>query len=726
MNTKLLVVAFGLMVAGTDKIFGQEKIQPCNTYAAMEERFAADPEGKKQYEVVQKQFQTAYEEQVQNQSANKTTAVTLTVPVVFHILHQGGPENVSDAACIAALQQVNEDFARLGADTAGIFTPFKNLYVNSDIKFMLAKKDINGNCINGIVRHFDAKTNWSQATANSGSTAGNAYWAYTWNPTRYLNIYIVANIVPQSTVTGNGIIVGYTYRPGTWASQNPHDAIVYRFNYLGAGAPGYDARSLTHEIGHWLNLAHTFGNTNNPGVVCSDDGIADTPPTKGNFAICPASSTNPAILCNSGATVYYQNVQNIMDYSSCARNFTQGQTTAMRTSLGLSTSGRNNLGTVSNLSSSFTDVNGPGLCAPRAEFLSTSGTYTVCQGGSLNLKDFSSNAVITGYQWSGGAGVVFAAPTASITLATFNTLGVVDVTLTVSNGQGSSSKVRSVTVLSGAAAITGPYSESFEGAGVPAGWSTDITPSTATGWQITPDASYHLAKSFYIDGPTADGGMIALLQMPIIDLLNNPGAGFTFAYAYARKSSTFNDFFRVQFSKDCGASWSDVVARNASTMASESGGVQADAFVPTADQWKVIDVVADFPGWYNFTNSASVLIRFSFEEASAGGGNNFYLDAVNFSTIAGINALTKSLKLSLYPNPSSGETNLKFTLNDPAAISLQVVDLLGKEIQPTTTYQMGAGDQNLVVNKDNKLAKGVYFVNLSVNGAKVSRKLLID
>jgi hypothetical protein len=99
---------------------------------------------------------------------------------------------------------------------------------------------------------------------------------------------------------------------------------------------------------------------------------------------------------------------------------------------------------------------------------------------------------------------------------------------------------------------------------------------------------------------------------------------------------------------------------------------------------------------------------------------------VNFSTIAGINALTKSLKLSLYPNPSSGETNLKFTLNDPAAISLQVVDLLGKEIQPTTTYQMGAGDQNLVVNKDNKLAKGVYFVNLSVNGAKVSRKLLID
>jgi len=158
---------------------------------------------------------------------------------------------------------------------------------------------------------------------------------------------LIKNIIPQGSVVGGGIIVGYTYKPGTWSAGASQDAIVYNYGFLS----GLDARSLSHEIGHWFNLSHTFGNTNNPGVTCGDDGLYDTPPTKGNFSSCPSSISGNACAV-SGNTVWaagQQNVENIMDYSSCPKNFTMDQTTAMRTALASAISNRQNLWQNANL-----------------------------------------------------------------------------------------------------------------------------------------------------------------------------------------------------------------------------------------------------------------------------------------------------------------------------------------------------------------------------------------
>ncbi len=730
MKKQVTILSLGLALTGYNLGFSQQtKIQPCNTYAAMEEHFALHPEARTNYEASQKTLHQAYTDYTANKAANKTAAPVYTVPVVFHILHQGGPENISDAACIAALQQINNDYSRNNADTASIVTQFKSLYINSDIKFMLAKKDPSGNCITGIVRHVDPKTNWSQGSAGASSS----YWPYTWNPTRYLNIYIVANIVPQGTVTGGGVIVGYTYRPGTWPTGNQHDAIVYRYDYLN----GLDARSLSHEVGHWLNLAHTFGNTNNPGVACGSlsggDGLNDTPDTKGNFASCPPSSPNPAYTCTSpdpsNSNLYYQNVQNIMDYSSCPKNFTTDQTNMMRSTLVGVTNGRNNLSTTSNLGVSFTDVDGAGLCAPVAEFLSTTNSYTTCVGGTITMKDFSYNGTISSWQWTAGTGAVIASPNATITGITFNTVGTVTVNLTVSNAQGSSSQVRTVTVINGAPGVSGPYMESFENAGVPTGWSMASIPAAIVTWQQTTNAALDAATSYYIDGPTTAGGRIGQLQMPIVDLLNNPGAVFTFAYAYARKAAGHNDSFKLQMSKDCGGNWTDVVTLNSLVMAMNSGGTTSTPYIPnSSSEWKIVTAsdINSFPFWNTFASSPSVMIRFVFEEAPAGMGNNFYLDAVNFSVPTGVNELTKSIRLNLFPNPTTGEANLKFGLNDASTIKVSVVDLLGKEVLPAVVYNLPAGEQSLAINKEQSLAKGVYFVNISMNGAKMSRKLIIE
>ena len=714
-----LALALLTSVAG----FSQEPHHyPCATYDAMEQHFKANPDARRLYEQAQKTLEQS-RLQAESNAFAKPAATVYTVPVVFHVLHEGGPENISDAAIVAALNQVNADFARTSPDTGSIFAPFKSRYINSDIKFMLAKKDPQGNCINGIVRHLDPKTHWSQSAAQQSF-----YWPYTWDPTKYLNIYIVNEILPQGTVTGGGIIVGYTYIPGTWPTGNAHDAIVYRYSHLSTNFPNPDARSLSHEIGHWLSLPHTFGNTNNPGVVCSDDGISDTPPTKGNFAACPAASTNTNYTCTSpnpsNPANYFQNVENIMDYSSCPKNFTSGQTTAMRNTLASTVSNRQNLWQNNNLI--FTDVNGTIPCAPIAEFLSINGSYTVCAGGNLTMRDYSYNGVITTYQWAADNMATIAASSATQTSINFPLVGVCNVTLYVTNSQGTSMKVRTVTVLDGSPAITGPHFESFENPGLPPDWSVVDVENDSKTWVQTAQVAYHQNYCYFIDGSQQPPGTSDHLQMPMMDVKNNAANVFEFAYAFRRHTSTTSDVLKIQGSRDCGGTWADIVVLPATSMSQNSGGTSTDPFFPNPDEWKVY-TISDHPNWLNYINSTNVLVRFNFVEGTSGYGNNIFVDAIQMRTVndVGVNELTRSLQFGLFPNPTDGVANVNFTLNDAADVKIVVNDILGKEVMVVKNDNLPAGEQSVAINGQQQLGQGIYFVNLSVNGAKMSRKLVI-
>lgn len=720
MKKQLSTLTLGLAMLSSVVGYSQQ-IQPCVTYDAMNQYFATNPQAKAQYEKKQAEFEVTYKNNVANQALNKTAAVQYTIPVVFHILHTGGPENITDAQCIAALAQINSDYAAAGSDFNSIYADFKALYVNSDIKFVLAKKDPSGNCTNGIEHKYDTRTLWDR---NPSGAFSYLYTGITWNPTKYLNIIIVKDIVAAPMQAGT--VVGYTWLPGTWGSGADQDAIVYNYQFLA----GLNARSLSHEIGHWFNLSHTFGNTNNPGVTCGSasggDNVADTPDTKGNFSTCPATGTNSNVVCTSGTTPYYQNVENFMDYSSCPKNFTQGQTTRVRTAAQSATSGRNNLWSAGNLT--FTDVNGTTPCAPIANFLPTT-TFTVCSGGSLTMKDCSYNGVITSYAWSANNGAVIALPSVSQTAISFPNPGTVNVTLTVSNAQGSSTIVKPVTVLNGAPVITNSYFESFEVPTViPTNWVVNNLGGGVT-WAQTGNAGIDGNASVFIDGSQDGAGQVDILQMPIMDVVNYPNNVFSFKYAYARQTATQADILKLQGSLDCGGTWNDIYTFSAGQMASGSGGVSNTPFLPSPSQWKTYDVTNTAALWFNYQSSASVLVRFQFiEDPAAGNGNNLYLDAINISdpTTVGINELTKSIKLNLYPNPTTSETTLKFNLNDASTVKISVVDVLGKEVLPIINTNYTTGEQSIVINKNNTLAKGIYFVNLSINGAKMSRKLVIQ
>src|ERR1044072_4407669 len=135
----------------------------CHTTEKQNEWLNLHPEYRTAFEQHRRKLAELDQQQYKNhyQRAGKTTAAGIyTVPVVFHILHTGTGENISDAQVMDAVQILTRDFNSANADTSNVVVPFKNLIGNAQFDFVLATKDPNGNCTNGIIRHFDPNTDW--------------------------------------------------------------------------------------------------------------------------------------------------------------------------------------------------------------------------------------------------------------------------------------------------------------------------------------------------------------------------------------------------------------------------------------------------------------------------------------------------------------------------------------------------------------------------------------
>ncbi len=269
-----------------------------------------------------------YRQILQNTKSQRSEAV---IPVVVHIIHQNGPENISDAMVIQGLQHLNEAFANSGAfaQTGG---------VNTNIQFCLAQRDELGMPTTGITRHFSALTNLNAETQDAELKA-----LIQWNPLDYLNVYLVNAIT--STSLGDAI-AGYAYYPSSHG--NPEDGIVNEAGLWGSSVD--NSKVHIHEAGHYLGLYHTFTEgCVNQNCLLDGDFVCDTPPD---------NTTEPS-LCNSTANtctsddddLSSQNpfrpeaiggqgdqpdmFQNYMDYGFqlCQNRFTAGQSERMNAAL---------------------------------------------------------------------------------------------------------------------------------------------------------------------------------------------------------------------------------------------------------------------------------------------------------------------------------------------------------------------------------------------------------
>ncbi len=252
----------------------------------------------------------------------------IRIPIVVHIVHNnaagtiGGKDNgnISDDQILSQIRTLNEDYQRK-TGTRG----FNNnpVGVNTGIEFYLATEDPNGSPTNGITRHYyNAKTTFDVFTDDQ--TLANVV---SWPTDRYLNIWVTRfgsnylGIAQFPSTTGiDGLDSGNELLEKT-------DGVFIDYRVFGSGGAVNSnlyrlGRTTTHEVGHWLGLIHTWGDTN-----CGDDYCADTPPAeKGN------QSDNCGPLYSNCTGVRTRNMtENYMDYSpdSCMNIFTKNQSERM-------------------------------------------------------------------------------------------------------------------------------------------------------------------------------------------------------------------------------------------------------------------------------------------------------------------------------------------------------------------------------------------------------------
>lgn len=232
----------------------------------------------------------------------------ITLPVVVHVLYRNATENISIAQIQSQLDVLNDDFRRTNPDADNVWSQA----ADTQIQFCLVTVDPNGNATSGITRKQVTRRDWGTSDDMKRTSTGGVN---PWNTSEYLNMWVV----PQMLNAQGGTILGYAQFPGGSAAT---DGVVMGYNYFGntgaVSAPFDGGRTTTHEVGHFLNLRHIWGDSN-----CGNDFVSDTPTHQTSNSGCPAGRTS------CGSVDMYQNY---MDYSNdvCMNLFTQGQTNRMR------------------------------------------------------------------------------------------------------------------------------------------------------------------------------------------------------------------------------------------------------------------------------------------------------------------------------------------------------------------------------------------------------------
>jgi PKD repeat protein len=644
-------------------------------------------------------------------------ATIYKIPVVFHVLHMNGVENISDEQILDALALLNRDYRKQNPDTATVHPDFLGMPADIEIEFVLATKAPNGTCFKGITRtyntiSYDGSDGGNQVDA---IVAGNDVYQGQWPGNKYMNVFICGEI---------GGAAGYTYNPAGWGATQMTNGIWVLHDYVGSiGTSGIGtSRTLTHEVGHWLNLSHTWGSNNNPGTAASctgnGDQVQDTPTCIGVSACLLNANT-----CNNDNAYWgfdiRDNVENYMDYSYCSKMFTEGQRTRMRTALQSTNTGRANLWTTANLAA--VGANGV-LYLCKAEF--TADKTTICNGDEIVFSDDSYNVAnswtwtitpATGWSYSNGTSATSQNPT-----IVFDTPGLYTIQLTSSDGTLSDSEIKNnfIHVLNSASSL--PFWEGFEDYSSLSNiqeWDV-FSSSSNNAWTIESTTGYSGIKCAKLVNFGQGTANVDELTSSQIDLSTVPATGtvtLSFRYAYRKVLTANYEYFKVFISGDCGADW---IQRKTIQGNQLSSITSATSWTPSSQaDWVTVHMTNVTSNY--FTDKFRVLFRFEGE-----GGNNIYLDDINLYNGSPSNDLVTGLtdqvfisQLEMYPNPADDELNVSFNLPSADDLTISIVDLSGKSVQKHLIKAKGG--KNLAMLNTQELAAGMYQLLIqSSNGQK--------
>jgi len=234
---------------------------------------------------------------------------SLVIPVVVHVVYKNATENVSVSQIMSQIDALNRDYRKTNPDFSNAPGAFQPLGADMDITFCLASIDPNGNPTTGITTTSTTVQGFSQSTEPKSTATGGKD---NWNPNKYLNLWVCDL---------SSSLLGYATFPTDLASDPDKDGVVIDYTYFGtigtSTSPFDKGRTATHEVGHWLNLRHIWGDAN-----CGDDFVSDTPEQQGPNGQCPSF---PKVTCSNGPNG--DMFMNYMDYvdDACMVMFTTGQ-----------------------------------------------------------------------------------------------------------------------------------------------------------------------------------------------------------------------------------------------------------------------------------------------------------------------------------------------------------------------------------------------------------------
>lgn len=597
------------------------------------------------------------------QRNNNSCDQVLQIPVVVHIMHLPGDQtpddqtsNLTDARVQAGIAHLNDAFRNRGPYAGGpYYTDAGISSVDVEIEFVLARRAPDGSPTNGIVRVPTAYSNlFKDDPCGNGTEDGCMKALSIWDPTRYMNVWLVNEICEtRADNPGSCWIGGYAFYANSHGQ--PYDGIVNEARFWGASPD--DSKLHIHEVGHYLNLFHTFRNEDcaNDNCLLDGDRVCDTPPDLNGtiYTSCnspvPANRTsnscstdaNDSSPNNPFSTDVQDMYENYMDYGFwvCQNTFTPGQKARMRASLqGIRGSLLQSDGAIP--PNSALDVGIERISMPDGFACSSAMTPV------LEVKNYGTNTInslvigqelngnlLSSYNWAGSL-----APGQSSNIA-LNTINIpfegthtFKAIILDANGIGKDSyslNDESCDVFDYAPSAilnTLPYCLDFEGsANLPAGWKKENA-RAASLWKsyegplACADAGQ---RAFYLDtweNSAIEFGSEDAIVSSVIDLSNYSSAELRFDRAYKRAFAPLA--LTVEVSADCGASFQQLLHLDELSLATAPGFAYSGLWIPgSCDEWQQENInLNDYVG-------SSIILRFKATYTqSAAFSQRLYLD----------------------------------------------------------------------------------------------------
>lgn len=663
------------------------------------------------------------------QNAQQKTSVKRIFPVVFHVLHVGGNENIDDAQIFDAMINLNEDFQKLNADTVDVVSPFDTIIGNPNFEFRLATIDPNGNPTNGIDRIYTQLA--VNATENSKINV--------WDPTKYINIWVVKSI-------GQSGVAALTTNPLVLPINTCSPGVMILNDYVGTIGTGFSAiqHSLTHEMSHFFGMFHlsqTFGSPG--GSSCSySDGIYDTPQQTSLYSCNFSENTcNDSLDMQSFSYWGYDvqdMVQNFLTQTYCSRFFTKGQAAMMRAIQENPMYGRLSLSDSLNLiatgvANGMNPLNFPPSAAFSLEYYNpnsnNASTYDLfCAGTSVQFTIQNGNPGNTTYLWSFLGGFPSTDTTINPTVS-YAQPGFYNVSLTATNANGTNAETKnSVIYVSGNwAEYAGPTQLDFDNNGD--FWLQYNRSNDSNKFTWIPDLGQNNSGCFCVKSrfnPDTTGLCWQLsedqiqenkydLISPAFDLRNTTSVSISFDYAHGSSTTTFPgvETIRLLSSRDCGRSWTQRIMK-LDTAFVTSYITSGNEYVPVASEWRTITVPY-------LSSSLDNKTRIKIEYTSSNESNYVYIDNFRIDGVLGISESYDDAP-QVYPNPV-GEGGLLQVQNLKAGnYTFEIIDLQGKVVFTKTVIV--DGEDQTTFNPETR--KGCYLLRIDGPTGQFIQRIIIQ